>query len=179
MQQDISRRDFVKSSGVAAAAGFSILKPEQVRGAQANSALTLGLIGAGGRGMYVSGLFAKNEFLRVTAVCDIYEDRLAEARGKYTGVKEFKNYKDLLASDVDAVLIATPAYLHPEHFEAAVNARKHIFCEKPVGVDAKGVQRVVNAAKRADPTKRISVDFQQRYGKDYRKAYEIVKSGEL
>ena len=179
MVPDSSRRDFVKASGVAAAAGFSILTPQQVRGTQANSALTLGLIGAGGRGMYVSGLFAKNEFLKVTAVCDIYDDRLAEARGKYTGAKEYKNYKELLASDVDAVLIATPAFLHPEHFEAAVNARKHIFCEKPVGVDAKGVQRVINAAKRADPTKRITFDFQQRYGKDYRKAYEIVKSGEL
>ncbi len=179
MKQENGRRDFVKASGVAAAAGTLILKPEQVRGSQANSALTLGLIGCGGRGMYVSGLFAKNEFLKVTAICDIYDDRLAEARGKYTGAKEYKAYKDLLASDVDAVLIATPAYLHPEHFEAAVNAKKHIFCEKPVGVDVKGVQRVVNAAKKADPSKRISFDFQQRYGKDYRKAYEIVKSGEL
>jgi predicted dehydrogenase len=179
MSENSSRRDFVKASGVAAAAGISIVKPEQVRGSQANAALTLGLIGCGGRGMYVSGLFAKNEFLKVTAVCDIYEDRLAAAREKYTGAKEYKAYKDLLASDVDAVLIATPAFLHPEHFEAAVNAKKHIFLEKPVGVDSKGVQRVINAAKRADPTKRISVDFQQRYGKDYRKAYEIVKSGEL
>jgi len=180
MIQDTTRRDFVRRSSTAsAAAAFAILKPEQVRGSQANSALTLGLIGCGGRGMYVSGLFAKNEFLKVTAVCDIYEDRLAEATGKYSGAKTFKNFNDLLNSGVDAVLIATPAYLHPEHFEAAVNAKKHIFLEKPVGVDVKGVHRVIAAGKKADPSKRISVDFQQRYGKDYRKAYEIVKSGEL
>ena len=66
-----------------------------------------------------------------------------------------------------------------EHFEAAVKARKHIFMEKPAGVDPAGCQRVVEAAKKADTTKRITVDYQQRYGKDYRNAYEIVKSGEL
>ena len=86
---------------------------------------------------------------------------------------------DLLASDVDAVYIATPPYLHPEHFEAAVASRKHIFMEKPAGVDPAGCKRVLAAAKKADPKKRITVDYQQRYGKDYRKAYEIVKSGEL
>ncbi|MBX5494581.1 MAG: Gfo/Idh/MocA family oxidoreductase [Bryobacteraceae bacterium] len=178
MNEHSSRRDFVKAS-TAAASGLLILKPETVRGSQANSALTLGLIGCGGRGMYVSGIFAKHEYLRVSAICDIYDDRLAEARSKYSGAKEYKNYLDLLASDVDAVLIATPAFLHPEHFEAAVKARKHIFCEKPVGVDPKGVRRFLEAGKKADPTKRITVDYQQRYGKDYRRAYEVVKSGEL
>ena len=95
------------------------------------------------------------------------------------GRRTFKNYHDLLASDVDAVYIATPPYLHPEHFEAAVKARKHIFMEKPAGVDPAGCRRVVAAAKQADKSKRITVDYQQRYGKDYRRAYEIVQSGEL
>ena len=178
MSQDGNRRDFVKGAG-AAAAGMLVLNPRTVRGYQANSALSVGLIGCGNRGMYVSGIFVKNEFAKVTAIADIYDDRLAEGEKKYSGAQKFKNYKDLLASDVDAVLIATPAYLHPEHFEAAVNARKHIFLEKPAAVDAAGCQRVLRAARRADPAKRISVDFQQRYGKDYRKAHEVVKSGEL
>jgi predicted dehydrogenase len=171
------RRDFFKSASTGAA-GLMILKPGQVRG-QANAAVSLGLIGCGNRGMYVSGLFAKNEFVKVTAICDIYEDKIKNATAKYSGAKAFKSYHDLLASDVDAVLIATPAFLHPEHFEAAVKARKHIFLEKPAAVDAAGCRRVLEAAKKADPTKRISVDFQQRYGKDYRKAYQVVKSGEL
>jgi myo-inositol 2-dehydrogenase/D-chiro-inositol 1-dehydrogenase len=169
-----NRRDFLKRS----AAGFLMAAPV-ARAAQANSAVSLGLIGCGGRGMYVSGIFAKNEFVKVAAVCDIYDDKLKAATEKYSGAKTYKAYQDLLASDVDAVLIATPAFLHPEHFEAAVKARKHIFLEKPAGVDAAGCRRVLEAAKKADPKKRISVDFQQRYGKDYRKAYEVVKSGEL
>jgi myo-inositol 2-dehydrogenase/D-chiro-inositol 1-dehydrogenase len=173
-----SRRDF-STAGAAATAGFLIVKPHQVRGSQANSALTIGLIGCGGRGSHDAGIASKHEFARIAAICDIYDDKLAEARKRWSGAKEYKNYKDVMASDVDAVLIATPAFLHPEHFEAAVQARKHIFMEKPAGVDAKGCRRVIEAAKKADKAKRITVDYQQRYGTDYRKAYEILKSGQL
>ena len=132
MNDSTSRRDFVKSSGsiaAAAGAGFLIVKPQSVRGSQANSTLTVGLIGAGRRGTYVSGIFAKNEFARIAAVADIYDDQLAAATSKFSGAKTFRNHQDLLASDVDAVYIATPPFLHPEHFEAAVMARKHIFME--------------------------------------------------
>jgi myo-inositol 2-dehydrogenase / D-chiro-inositol 1-dehydrogenase len=178
MNNDSSRRGFVAGSA-AAGAGLLILKPETVRGAQANSALTLGVIGVGNRGTHVSGLFAKNEFCRIAAVADIYDDQLQRAAAKFTGAKTFKSAKELLASDVDAVYIATPPYMHPEHFEMAVAARKHIFMEKPAGVDVAGCQRVLAAAKKADKTKRISVDYQQRYGVDYRQAYDRVKSGEF
>jgi predicted dehydrogenase len=173
-----SRRDFVRASG-AAGLGLMIVRPETARGSEANSALSIGLIGCGNRGSYVSGIFAKHEFAKVTAVCDIYEDKLAAAEKKYSGAKRYTRHQDLLASDVDAVLIATPAFLHPEHFEAAVAARKHIYMEKPAGVNAAGCRRVIEAAKRADKTKRITVDYQQRYGTDYRKAQAVVKSGEL
>ena len=177
MSESTNRRNFVSTAG--AGASFLILKPETVFGYQANSALSLGLIGCGNRGTYVTGIFAKNEYLKVVAYCDIYEDKRKAFGEKYSAAKAYNQYKDLLASDVDAVYIATPAFLHPEHFEAAVNAKKHIFMEKPAGVDAAGCQRVLRAAKRADPTKRISLDFQQRYGKDYRKVHQVVKSGEL
>jgi predicted dehydrogenase len=177
MNQHSTRRNFVRTSGAAAA--FLVVKPNVARGSQASSALSLGLIGCGNRGMYVSGLFAKNEYAKVTAICDIYDDKLEAAEKKYSGAAQYKNYRDLLASDVDAVLIATPAYLHPEHFEAAVEARKHIYMEKPAAVNAAGCRRVAEAARKADKSKRITVDYQQRYGKDYRRAYQIVKSGEL
>lgn len=175
MSDNTSRRDFV----AAASLGFAILKPETVRGSQANSALSVGLIGCGRRGVAISGYFAKNEFAKIAAITDIYEDQIAAAASKFSGARQFKNMQELLASDVDAVYIATPPYLHPEHFEAAVKARKHIFMEKPAGVDVAGCKRVLAAAKKADPKKRISVDYQQRYGKDYRKAYELYKSGAL
>ena len=170
-----SRRDFFKGS----AAGLILTSPRLARGSQTNSSLTLGLIGCGNRGSYVSGLFAKHDNLKVAAVCDIYPDKLAAAAQKYSGAQQYRDYKELLASNVDAVLIATPAFLHPEHFEAAVAARKHIFMEKPAGVNPAGCRRIMEAGRKADPTKRITVDYQQRYGTEYRKAYEVVHSGEL
>ncbi|MFB3829805.1 MAG: Gfo/Idh/MocA family protein [Bryobacteraceae bacterium] len=175
MNSQTSRRDFFAAAGL----GITIVKPEAVRGSQANSALSVGLIGCGRRGTAISGIFAKNEFAKIAAICDIYEDQLSAAAQKFSGARQFKDMHALLASDVDAVYIATPPYLHPEHFEAAVKARKHIFMEKPAGVDPAGCRRVIAAAKKADPKKRISVDYQQRYGKDYRKVYDVVKSGEL
>jgi myo-inositol 2-dehydrogenase / D-chiro-inositol 1-dehydrogenase len=174
---DNTRRKFV--TGSAAGAGLLILRPETVRGSQANSALTVGLIGAGRRGVAISGIFARNEFARIAALCDIYKDQLDAASAKFSGAKLFTNYKELLASDVDAVYIATPPALHPEHFEAAVAAKKHIFCEKPAGVDVAGCKRVLAAARKADKSKRISFDYQQRYGVDYNAAYNRVKNGEI
>jgi predicted dehydrogenase len=176
MSNPVTRREF---TGGAAALGVMLVRPESVRGSQQNSALSVGLIGAGRRGVAISGIFAKNEFARIAAICDIYDDQLDAAEKKFSGARRFKNYQDLLASDVDAVYIATPPYLHPEHFESAVKARKHIFMEKPAGVDIPGCRRVLEAAKKADKSKRISADYQQRYGRDYRKAFERVKSGEL
>ncbi len=170
-----SRRGFVRTT----AAGLSILSPSIALGSQANSALTVGVVGIGNRGSYVSGIFAKNEYARIAAICDIYDDRIEAGKAMYSGAKVFRDIKELLASDVDAVYIATPAVLHPEHFELAVKARKHIFMEKPAAANAQGCLRVLKAAKMADPTKRITMDFQQRYGKDYRKAYNLIKSGEL
>lgn len=175
MSANTTRRDFV----AAASLGFTIMKPELVRGSQANSALSVGLIGCGRRGVAISGYFAQNEFAKIAAICDIYDDQLAAASAKFSGARQFKNMQQLLASDVDAIYIATPPYLHPEHFEAAVKVRKHIFMEKPAGVDVAGCKRVLAAARKADPKKRISMDYQQRYGKDYRKAYEVYKSGAL
>jgi myo-inositol 2-dehydrogenase / D-chiro-inositol 1-dehydrogenase len=177
MSDTNSRRNFM--TGSAAGAGLLILRPETVRGSQANSTLTVGLIGAGRRGVAISGLFAQNENARVAALCDIYQDQLDAASQKFSGARTFRNYKELLASDVDAVYIATPPHLHPEHFEASVAAKKHIFCEKPAGVDVAGCKRVLAAARKADPTKRISFDYQQRYGVDYNAAYNKLKNGEI
>jgi myo-inositol 2-dehydrogenase/D-chiro-inositol 1-dehydrogenase len=169
-----TRRKFVAGTGA-----FMVFGPDAVRGSQANSALTVGLIGVGRRGTAIGGMFVKNEFCRMAAICDIYDDQIAAGLKAFPGARAFKDYRDLLASDVDAVYIATPPFLHPEHFEAAVAAKKHIFMEKPAGVDAAGCRRVLAASRKADPGKRITVDYQQRYGKDYRAAYALFKSGQL
>src|SRR5260370_35656368 len=89
MSENTNRRDFFKSSGTAAAAalGFSIVKPQPVRGAQANSALSVGLIGCGRRGSYVTGLFAKNGFAKIAYLSDIYDDQTPQASKLFAGAK--------------------------------------------------------------------------------------------
>jgi len=151
--------------------------------AQANSQVALGIIGTGGRGRYVGTLFANDPRVRIAALCDIYHDQIDRAKTEIPGVERapaFKNYQDLLSrTDLDAVLIATPVFLHPEHFEAAIDAKKHIYCEKPAGADVAGVKRLVRAAKRADASKVIQFGFQQRFSPEYLAALDILRSGQL
>ncbi|MCP4246457.1 MAG: twin-arginine translocation signal domain-containing protein, partial [bacterium] len=87
MQQNTNRRQFVKNAG--AAAGFMIVQADSVRGSQANSALTLGLIGCGNRSALVTGYFVNNESAKVTAICDIYDDKIEAALKRYPGATAF------------------------------------------------------------------------------------------
>ncbi len=174
-----TRRQFVQ--GASATAGWMIVNPQSVRGSQANSAVTFGLVGAGGRGTYDAGIVVQDPRARMVALSDLFDDRIDAAASRLKLVKPaiYKDYHKLLASDLDAVIIATPPFLHPEMFEAAVDARKHLYCEKPMGVDAAGCRRVMAAARRADPKKNISVGFQQRYGPVYLEAYKRLQEGQI
>ena len=179
-QKDSNRRDFVKGASIAAA-GWTIIRPESARGYPANSQVKIGLLGAGRRGSRITGYFAKNENSRVTALADIYEDQIAAARARIPApdAQAYGSAKAILDSDIDAVYIATPPYLHPEHFELAVESGNHIFMEKPVAVDPAGIRRVLAAAKKVKPGQMVFVGFQQRWGKDYKRAYEMVVNGEI
>jgi predicted dehydrogenase len=169
----------------AALAGGTLLlaRSSSAFGAQANSQVVLGIIGTGGRGRYVGGIFANDPRVRVAALCDIYDEQIDRAKTEIPSTERvpvFKSYQDLLArTDLDAVLIATPVFLHPEHFEGAVEARKHIYCEKPAGADVAGVKRLVRAAKRADASKVIQFGFQQRFSPEYLAALDILRTGQL
>ena len=111
-------------------------------------------------------MMAKNTPARVVALCDVFEEKMEQAK-KSIGVENPKLYKDfrqMLASDVDAVIIATPVFLHAEHFEAAVKAGKHIYIEKPASMDVEGCKRIMRAADGADRKLNITFGFQRRYG---------------
>jgi myo-inositol 2-dehydrogenase / D-chiro-inositol 1-dehydrogenase len=182
LTSEISRRGFIEKWGAAgAASAFTIVKPESVRGSQANSAVSIGLLGTGNRGVYVAGISHADPRGRVTALCDLFDDRIEVGVQKLKLDKPavFKDYEKLLASSIDAVIIATPPFEHPRHLEAAVQARKHIYCEKPMGVDAQGCQRVIKASRAHDPKKCLSVGFQQRYGPVYLEAYKRIQEGQI
>lgn len=159
--------------------GALTVPPAAVRGTAANSAVTVGLIGCGGRGRLDAGLLAKAPGARVTAVCDLFEDRMELARKLIPApdARRYSDYRELLASDLDAVIIATNEFTHPELFEAAVKAGKHIYIEKPAAIDVEGCRRVTRANQSARPSQTILFGFQQRYGPGYRKARQLVESG--
>jgi len=175
----LSRRQAL--AGVAS--GMMIVKPETAFAYQANSAVTFGVIGTGGRGVYVGTHMANVPGTKVAAICDIFPDRIDNGKTKIPGAataRVCRDYHELLSqSDIDAVLITTPVYLHPEHFEAAVKARKHIYCEKPAGADAAGVRRLLAANATADKTKTIQFGLQQRFSPEYLTAMEYARSGKI
>ncbi len=173
--RSLLRRDLLRTAAV--------VSPAAALGSQANSAVALGIIGTGGRGRFVGTLFAKDPRARITALCDIVSDQIDRAKTQIPGAsaaRVFKDYRQLLAQpDLDAVLIATPVFLHPEHFEAAVEARKHIYCEKPAAADVAGVKRLLRAAQRADPTRHIVFGLQNRFSPEYQTAQKLLSSGQL
>jgi len=174
---ELTRRGFVGG-----AAGLSLIGPQAVRGTQANSKVSVALIGAGGRGTYDAGIIHGDPRAQITAVCDLFEDRLEAATQKLKLDKPalYKDFEKVLGTrDIDAVLIATPPFEHPRMLEAAVQAGKHVFCEKPMGVDVEGCQRVIRAGRRASPKQCISVGFQQRYGPVYLEAYKRIQAGQI
>ncbi len=172
----VSRRTLLQSGGAAA---FSIVAPEAIRGSQANSTISVAVIGSGNRATYDATFVHADPRARVTALCDLFDDRIEQAKQKI-GVdnpKVYKDFHDVLASDVDAVLIGTPPFEHPRMLEAAVEAKKHIYCEKPMGVDAEGCFQAMRAGRKCDPKKNLSVGFQQRYGPVYLEAYKRIQNG--
>jgi predicted dehydrogenase len=194
----LSRRGFLRSSAGAgtSAAALQIVKPQLARG-QGKAALKAGLIGVGGRGSgAVFDLLSGTENVEVTAMADIFEDQLEKnlaqlksnprnatiaarinvaPENRFVG---FEAYKKLIASDVDIVILATPPGWRPVHFEAAVEARKHVFCEKPVATDATGVRRFMAAAKKSEEWKlTIVCGAQRRFNQEYVETIQKIKNG--
>jgi predicted dehydrogenase len=159
-----SRREFLAASA-ASAASLAALAPRVY--AAGSDTLKVGLIGCGRRGTGAAAqALSADANVQLTAMGDMFDDHLkaslAWLRGEekladkvrvkpencFTG---FDAYQGVLASGVDLVLLTTPPHFRPLHLKAAVDAGKHIFCEKPVAVDAPGVRKVLAACREAGP----------------------------
>jgi len=166
------------------ATGLLVLKPETVFGTQANSALEIGIIGCGGRGTYIGGFFREYTGARIVALHDPFPDRLEEIQQKLklSGPRLYRGlegYRDLVASRLDAVVIESPPYFHPEQAEAAVAAGKHVFLAKPVAVDVSGCLRIREAGQRARGKLSFLVDFQTRAQPAFQEAARRVHEGAI
>ena len=179
----INRRRFMAGAG-AAALSFTIVKPELVRGAAANSKVNLGLIGCGGRGKWIAELFKQHGGYNIVAVADYFQDRIDSA-GEKLGVPAanrfpgLSGYKKLLEK-VDAVAIESPPYFHPEQAAMAVEAGCHAYVAKPIAVDVPGCHSIGESGKRASKNKLcFLVDFQTRADPFYIEALKRLREGAL
>ena len=188
---EISRRQFTKVTGLAAAG--SIISASSAWASNSNT-LKVGLIGCGGRGTGAAEQALNSDpNVVLSAMADAFADNLdtsyktlKEKFSEKVQVADNKRfvgldaYQKLIDSDVDVVLLATPPCFRPDHLEAAVNAGKHIFCEKPFAVDAPGLRRVMMAAKKAkDKELSLVSGFCWRYHIPKRETFSRVLSGQI
>jgi myo-inositol 2-dehydrogenase / D-chiro-inositol 1-dehydrogenase len=180
----ITRRNFLAGAGASVLA-FSVLKPELISGAEANSKIDIGLVGCGGRGKWIADLFRKHGGYNLVAVADYFPEHAnaagdqfkVEAGRRYTGLS---GYRKLLEQKLDAVVIESPPYFHPEHAAAGVEAGKHVYVAKPIAVDVPGCLTIEESGKKATARKLcFLVDFQTRANKLYQEAVQKVREGEI
>jgi len=180
----ITRRRFIAGTGASVVA-FTVAQPGWLHGAEANSKINLGLIGCGGRGKWIANLFQKHGGYNFVAVADYFQDYANEAGEKlnvpaanrYTGLA---GYRRLLEQKLDAVVIESPPYFHPEQAAAAVDAGKHVYVAKPIAVDVPGCLTIGDSGKKATAKKLcFLVDFQTRANKLYQDAVKAVHEGEI
>lgn len=192
-----TRRAFLRETS-AAAFGVGLGTLSISRGAHANDTarIKVGLVGCGGRGTGAASQALKaGDDVVLTAMGDAFSDRLEASRGELAKDEEIKNridvpqercfigldaYKQVLAADVDVVILATPPGFRPTHFAAAVEAGKHAFLEKPVAVDAPGVRTVLEASKKAkEKNLAVGVGLQRRHQKSYIETIDQLQNGAI
>ena len=190
----MNRRDFLQA-GSSAVSGMLLLNPRTAFGYQANSAVRHGLLGCGNRGTGVATSFAQNTSARVVALADIFPDKLALGQDHFNKLNASLGqsaiddkllfhgphaYEQLAESkEVDLIQISTPPYFHVHHLEKAVAAGKHVYCEKPVGVDIAQTKHALEIAKRVKPNQSVEVGFQCRLAPPIAALQEKIKAGAL
>ena len=180
----LDRREFIAGAG-AAVMSFSIMRPELVRGSQANSKIALGLIGCGGRGTWIADLFEQHGGYEIVAAMDYFPDKVSAFGTKYNLPPErcysgLKGYRKMLEGEIDAVAIESPPYFHPEQAAAAVDAGAHVYLAKPVAVDVPGCRSIEESSGKASAKNRcFLVDFQTRTDPFYQEAIERVHNGDI
>ncbi len=146
---------------------------------KSSETLGVGIIGAGGiaRGAHLPG-FAAQPNVDIVAAADPLPGRAAEFARDFNIPHAYTDYRDLLArDDIDVVSVGTPPFAHAEATIAALQAGKHVFCEKPMAMNAAEAQAMAGAAEQAGRT--LAIDFQTRFSRDAQRAHDLVAGGRL
>jgi predicted dehydrogenase len=173
------RRDFLEKLGIGTAGMLTAGYTATARGFAANETLNVGCIGTGGRCRQLMEALGELPGVKIVAICDIWDESIEKGRQLADpGAAITKYHEELLGrSDVDAVVIGAPDHLHVPLSIDACNAKKHVYCEKPLTHDLTEGQAIIEAQRRNNVI--MQVGTQQRSMTQFQKAYEIVQSGVL
>jgi len=190
-----TRRGFVKRSaamlaGVGLGQWFDVGRVAHAAGAER---LRVALIGCGGRGTgAAANCLMADPAVRLAALADVFSPPIAKCaallKDKFRDRLELNDrlfvgvsaYQHAIDSGVDLVIIASPGVFHPQQYEAAVRAGKHVFVEKPCCVDAPGYRLVVETNKLADQKGlKVGVGFNRRHQPDYIESIRRVHDGAI
>jgi predicted dehydrogenase len=184
----VDRRDFLKTAGgVGLSLGVASSAFAAARGAKtsgrvigANDRINIGVIGAGGRGSYVGGVFhhygeKNNNACAVVAVCDVYEKR-KKAQAERFKCDGYLDYREVInRADIDAVIVATPDHWHAKIALDAMDHGKDVYLEKPMCHTNEEIKQLVNTVKE---TKRVlQVGSQTTSGDQWWKARKAIADG--
>lgn len=206
-KSQLSRRNFLTKTAVIGAAGVLGAKaltscakdaktvdyvfPPLLDKAPDGKKLRAGLVGCGNRGTGAAlNFLAAGNDLELVALADVFEDKVWDCRKKLkkqrVEVPEkncfwgFDAYKSLIDTDLDIVILATPPHFRPLHFDACVQAKKHVFMEKPVCVDPVGARQIMATAKKAENIGiTVITGTQRRHQRDYVETYKQIASGAI
>ncbi|MBD3268368.1 gfo/Idh/MocA family oxidoreductase [bacterium] len=189
-KNELSRRIFVKTGAVSTAA-LSTLNLLPSKAARAVAPIKVGVVGVGGRGKAAAeDVIRAHEGVKIAAIADLfpYQIELAKKRLAKSGQEieddqcflGFEAYKEVLKTDIDYVILTTPPVFRPQMLEAAVEAGKHVFMEKPAAVDAPGIRRIIAAGKKA-AQKGLSIvaGTQRRHDPSYIETMKQIHDGVL
>lgn len=140
--------------------------------------INVGVIGCGSIGVkrHIAE-YSENENVKLVAFCDKVVDRADEQKALYGG-NSYQDYNDLLADEnVEAVSVCTPNYIHAEIAIAALEAGKHVLCEKPMGVTLEEMERMIEAEDKSG--RQLMIGHNQRFVKEHEIAKEWIASGRL
>jgi hypothetical protein len=147
----------------------------------------------GGAWTYVAGGYAGRKDVQVVAVCDVRKERRERAvqrvnehyadvqgKGRFKSCQGYNDFRELLArTDIDAVLIATPAHWHATMTVMAVAAGKDVYCEKPTAVTLQESRAMCDAVRRYGRVFQAGTQQRSEYGGKFRQACEFVRSGRI
>ena len=174
---DTSRRVFLATGGIVATGTLLGLNP--VFGRQNQNLIKVGVIGTGVRGQQLANYIRRIPELQVAACCDVIPFRLEEGLAKASpNAASYTDYRKLLEDkNVDAVVIATPFSMHAQMALDAIDAGKHIYCEKTMTHGVEETRRVVKKAQQAKTV--FQTGHQYHFSRLYTHVVDMLKEGKI